>query len=373
MIRILHISKYYYPYAGGIEDVCYNVVRILQNQIGVQQYVFCFNDKNQTINDAYNDISVRRVAIKRVVSSQPISTCYKKELKDLIVSFKPTHIHFHAPNPLGAYFLMKIIPQEVKLVVHWHSDIVAQKFIYSIIKTSETKLLKRADIIIATSPDYALFSKPLNRFSAKVEVVQNVIDPVKFAMTEKLKKQIAHIKQSYGNRPIILFVGRHVKYKGLKYLIESAGNVKEECIIIIGGNGSLTEKLKKKSDLAKHVIFVGRIVDEELAAYYNAADIFVFPSITRNEAFGIALAEAMYCETPAITFTIEGSGVNWVNLKGVTGIEVENSNSALLAQAIDTLLQNNQLRETMAINAKKRIEELFIVEKIEEKIKNLYR
>ena len=45
--------------------------------------------------------------------------------------------------------------------------------------------------------------------------------------------------------------------------------------------------------------------------------IFCFPSITRNEAFGIALAEAMYCGKPAVTFTIEGSGVNFVSLDGV--------------------------------------------------------
>lgn len=50
--------------------------------------------------------------------------------------------------------------------------------------------------------------------------------------------------------------------------------------------------------------------------------MFAFPSVTKNEAFGVALAEAMYCYTPAVTFTIEGSGVNWVNLNGITGIEV---------------------------------------------------
>ena len=49
----------------------------------------------------------------------------------------------------------------------------------------------------------------------------------------------------------------------------------------------------------------------------------MFPSITKNEAFGVVLAEAMYCYTPAITFTIEGSGVNWVNLHQVTGLEME--------------------------------------------------
>ena len=56
-----------------------------------------------------------------------------------------------------------------------------------------------------------------------------------------------------------------------------------------------------------------------------ACDVFCFPSVTKNEAFGIALAEGMYFGKPAVTFTIPGSGVNYVNLDGVTGIECKNA------------------------------------------------
>ena len=47
MKKILHISKYYYPYAGGIEDVCYNVVRIIQEHTEFRQKVICFNDSRK--------------------------------------------------------------------------------------------------------------------------------------------------------------------------------------------------------------------------------------------------------------------------------------------------------------------------------------
>ena len=84
--------------------------------------------------------------------------------------------------------------------------------------------------------------------------------------------------------------------------------------------------------------FVGRLSDEDLKLYHYAAFVFAFPSITKNEAFGVALAEAMYCGTPAVTFTIPGSGVNWVPPNGETGIEVPNGDDKAYAKAIDTLL-----------------------------------
>lgn len=371
MVKILHISKYYYPYAGGIEDVCYNIVRILDEKQCYQQRVFCFNDTNQTTSESYHNIPVIRVARERVVASQPISSRYKKELKKELDTFAPDIVHFHAPNPLAAYHLLRVLPDNVRLIVHWHSDIVDQSMIYRLIKPIETQMLRRADIILATSPNYIDCSPPLLRFRNKVAVIANMIDPSKFEITSERAVQIEQIKAQYNQKPIVLFVGRHVPYKGLRYLIEASSMIDSDCVVVIGGRGPLTEQLKVDNKSAK-VHFVGRIEDDLLAAYYHAADVFVFPSITKNEAFGVALAEAMYCQTSAVTFTIKGSGVNWVNLKNETGLEVENSNSLELAQAIDMLLINNHHRKEMSQNAKRRIEELFMVDVVKEQIYKLY-
>lgn len=371
MKRILHISKYYYPYAGGIEDVCYNIVNILKSKNEIEQQIFCFNDSNKTKNDVYEGIKVKRVAVRLSMYSQPISMCYKQELKKTIGEFKPDCIHFHAPNPLAMYYLLKVLSSDVRLIVHWHSDIVTQSFIYKAIKSIETKLLRRADLILATSPNYIHYSQPLLGFVDKVEVLANMIDPSKFALTPEREIEIEQIKKHYNNRPIVLFVGRHVPYKGLKYLIEAAQIIESDCVIIIGGKGPLTERLKKNNTSEK-VHFIGRIEDDLLAAHYLAADVFAFPSITRNEAFGVALAEAMYCQTAAVTFTIRGSGVNWVSPNGHTGIEVENSNSQALAQTIDLLLRNEELRNEMAQKAKIRVEKMFLIKTVTEQIHNLY-
>lgn len=371
MRKILHISKFYYPYAGGIEDVCYNIVKFIKEKGGYSQKIFCFNDKNKTISEKYEGIDIVRVSVLKTVMSQPLSINYGKELKKMLESFQPDIVHFHAPNPLGVYFLLKYLPQNVKLIVHWHSDIFAQKIIYFFFRPFEKKLLHRADLVIATSDKYLECSQPLQTCKKKVVTIPNIIDPEKFELTEERSNMIEQIKLRYGNKPIVLFVGRHSEYKGLKYLIKAAEKIHNECVILIGGKGELTQQLKR-SNKSDKVCFIGRIPDKELAAYYYAADIFAFPSITKNEAFGVVLAEAMYCYTPAITFTIEGSGVNWVNLNGISGIEIANSDVVQLSIAIDKLLEDRSLRNKYAEQAHQRVGDLFVTDCICEKLRDLY-
>ena len=179
------------------------------------------------------------------------------------------------------------------------------------------------------------------------------------------------IKKKYQNKKIVVFVGRHITYKGLPCLLEAEKYVKSDCVFVIAGSGPLTEQLKEQCN-SKRVIFVGRLSDEELVWYHMAASVFAFPSITKNEAFGVALAEAMYCYTPAVTFTIEGSGVNWVNLDGITGIEVPNRNVQAYAEAIDILLQNEQLASQYSKAAHKRVAENFTIPKMMEKMNECY-
>ena len=108
-----------------------------------------------------------------------------------------------------------------------------------------------------------------------------------------------------------------------------------------------------------------------MIAYYLVCDIFTFPSITKNEAFGIALAEGMYFNNPAVTFTIPGSGVNYVSIDGVTGIECPNGDIKAFADAMRVLQRNPELRKTYGISAKKRVEENFMYDQFRNQIKKL--
>ena len=367
--RVLHISKYYYPYLGGTESVCQDIVE------GLKEYenrVICFNDSNRTVCCEINGIQILRIGCFMKVASQSCSLFYYYYLKRNIQSWQPDSIHFQDPNPFVAFLMAKLIPANTKLIVHWHLDITKQKYIYPLVKRNERRLLERADSVIVTSPQYRDASLPLKPFLQKVKVVANGINIHRFDLQCNDEMRIKDIHKKYHYKRLIFFVGRHVEYKGLRYLIEAEKYVTTDCHIVIAGQGPLTEELKAKANLGR-VSFVGRLSNDDLRCYLHAADVFAFPSITKNEAFGLALAEAMYCRCPAVTFYIEGSGVNWVSLNGVTGIEVDNSDSKKYASAIDKLLRDDLLRKQYADAARKRVVEYFTIEKEQEAANEIYK
>ena len=368
-MRILHISKYYFPYIGGVENICkYLVEGMPQHEMAV----VCFNDKCKDTVDEVNGVKVYRVATWINVARQALSLSYFTMLHKAIKEFNPDVIQFHWANPFPAAVLLCLIPKHVKLVIHWHMDIIKQAKIYPLIKPVETALLKRADLIAVTSPQYRDASRPLQPFIDKVKVVPNAMNEEDFMLRPGDEEEIQKLKAKYNHKKIVFFIGRHIQYKGLPHLIEAEKYIKEDCEIVIAGNGPLTEELKKQCQSSR-VHFVGRLSDDELRWHHYAASVFAFPSITKNEAFGVALAEAMYCGTPAATFTIEGSGVNWVSINDETGIEVPNGDDIAYAAAIDKLLSDDKLNYLYSTNALKRVKENFTIPKMVEQMEKCYK
>lgn len=368
-MRILHVSKYYYPYLGGVENICKYLVEGMPE--GYETAVLCFNDHCKDTVDVVNGHKVYRVATWMNVARQALSLSYFPMMRKAIKEFKPDVIHFHWANPFPAAVLLTMIPTDVRLVVHWHMDIIKQKRIYPLIKPIEKALLERADLVVVTSPQYRDGSLPLQSFRDKVKVVPNAMDVKGFELRREDEAHIEDIKQRYGNKKIVFFVGRHIQYKGLPYLIEAEKFVENECEFVIAGNGPLTGMLREQCK-SKRVHFVGRLGDDDLRWHHYAASVFAFPSVTKNEAFGVAMAEAMYCDTPVVTFTIPGSGVNWVNLDGVTGIEVANGNARAFALAIDKLLEDEFLATKYAEAGKKRVIDNFTIDKMKDKMEEYY-
>ena len=456
-VRVLHISKYYYPFSGGTELVARQCVRALQNvtcqdeyvrltgedvqenefqrkdtgkndslqktgQYVFEQVVFCFDHKGMkgsSVKERSEDsvevidgIRVVRCRCEAKVASQSLSFSYRRRLLGIFRRFKPDIVVLHYPNPFGAHYLLSFLEPDQKLVIFWHLDIVKQKALGRLFAGQNHRLLERADRLIPASPNYVEGSPWLRQFREKCVIIPDCIDDARIlslsgssassspsrSKGEKGEgKELSDwIRERFAGKILCLAVGRHVEYKGFRYLIDAARYLDENYVIVITGEGPLTEELKQQAEALRQqaeevgpkskevstkpdgqrrfpeIVFAGLVSDEELQAYLHACDIFCFPSITKNEAFGIALAEGMYCGKPAVTFTIEGSGVNYVSLGGVTGIECPNRDSQAYADAIRLLAENSELREQYGQAAKKRVEEHFLYKQFAERIRNLF-
>ena len=377
MARVLHISKYYYPFSGGTEQIARDIVVALKDVPGCEQLIFAFDhgtpSESKDSRDIVDDVEVIRCRCFAKISSQSISASYGRRLKDAVDSFNPDIIILHYPNPFGTHYLLKILKDKpgIKLITYWHLDIVKQKILKTFFKGQNQRLIDRSTKIIATSPNYVKGSEWLSSVPDKCVVVPNCINENRLLVDDEVRNRASQIRDEYEGKTICLAVGRHVEYKGFKHLIEASSYLDDDFVIGITGQGPLTDELKAMAKGDDKIRFLGLVSDVDLRAWLLACDIFCFPSITKNEAFGLALAEGMYFGHPAVTFTIEGSGVNYVNIDGVTGIECPNRDSRAFALAMKKLSINSELRDQYGAAARKRVEENFTFEKFKINIRDL--
>lgn len=369
MKRVLHVSKYYYPFRGGTEQIAQDCVNSLADKY--EQKVICFNNCNENKIDVIDGIEVIRCGVFKTIASQGLSSSFGKKMKEIIFSFNPDIIIFHYPNPFVAHYLLKYIPKSCKFAIYWHLDIVKQKLLKQFFVRQNEKLVERADLLIATSPTYVEGSPWLSNAKKKCRVIPNCINVERLQSSPEVERKAEGIREANKDKIICLAVGRHTKYKGLKYLIQAAHLLDDRFQIYIIGKGEETENLKAEAGDDKKIHFLGLVYDVELKGYFTAMDIFCFPSITKNEAFGLALAEGMYYGKPVVTFTVPSSGVNYVSVKDETGLEVENRNVKKYADALKKLAADDDLRHRLGAAGKKRVEENFLNTQFKDNILNV--
>lgn len=370
--RILQIPNYFFPNIGGIEQTARDIMHVIQ-ETSYEQKIICFNEnakkedyvckREETVKDIVDDVEIIRCGCVAKVASQSLSLTYPRELYKVINEFRPDIIVFHYPNPFVASFLLPTLPKETKLILYWHLDITKQKILGKIFHNQTLRLIRRANQIVATSPNYVEGSPYLSKNQDKIVVIPSCIDTTRLKPSHSHYERAKEIREEHKGKFICFAIGRHVEYKGMEYLVKAAKLLNGDYAVLIGGQGPLTQSLMEMAKDDREVYFLGKISDDELIANYLACDVICFPSITKNEAFGLSLAEGMYFGKPAVTFTIPGSGVNYVNVDGVTGIVVKNGDCNAYAAAIMNLFIQKDIRGLMGENAARRVKEEFLLDR----------
>jgi phosphatidylinositol alpha-mannosyltransferase len=143
----------------------------------------------------------------------------------------------------------------------------------------------------------------------------------------------------------VLFVGRFEPRKGVEHLVDAMARVQRDlrsARLVVVGDGPSRDSLERRArDAGVDALFAGRISDDALPSYYQAADLICAPA-TGGESFGLVLLEALAAGRPVIATGIDGyrelaSGAECVRL-------VAPADAGALAAEIATLLASGERR-----------------------------
>lgn len=184
------------------------------------------------------------------------------------------------------------------------------------------------------------------------------------ASTINIKEKTREIRKEIGipsDKKIILYFGRIVQFKGLDVLIKAFAKLKyKNAFLLICGEGPYkNECIDLANNLKlKNVYFQGLVQPKDRYSYFTESNIFVLPNRFYDgwvEIWGLSTNEAMEMGKPVISTTANGGAYDLIK-DGYNGFMVEQNNEDELAEAIEKILENDELEKSMGINSKKIIE-----------------
>lgn len=354
------------PY-GGLQTHVYHLSSSISLLECAELHIVSFADENKDFkkNNLNIHLVKRPMKIPRIFTI-PYDTWL---IKRKILKINPDIVHVqgtHYPYNVIAGYISKLFP--TILTVH---GIMAIEYKFNrglnfigvfISYLLEKYAFSKVKYVVVCSP--IMKDLVVKNSDADIYVIPNGID-INLMRNTKLLEGIKY--------PSILFIGLLEKIKGLDILLKSVAIVKDkfpQIRLYVAGKGSQEHYLKqltKKLKIEDNVEFLGYIHGKDKYSYIKSADIFVVPS--RYESFGIAILEAMACESSIIASNV--GNIPYLLKNDLAGLTFELDNVDELAEKIIFLLKNRNLREKMGKESSQ-IAKNFEWDRIAEKTFELY-
>lgn len=282
------------------------------------------------------------------------NAAYIPQIQNELDRFDLVHLHYPFFGVANLVRKWKFRNPKKPLVITYHMDTRAPSwkglFFKYYSKFVMPKVLRSADKLLVSSFDYLESSDAYKIYHENKEKWMELpfgVDVERFQprdIPEKLWQDL-NLNQDL---PVILFVGgmdsAHY-FKGVPVLLDALSRLKNHQTpvqAVFVGEGNLRSDFELKTEylgLEPLVRFVGGVSDEDLPNFYNLADLFVSPSTSQSEAFGMVLLEAMASGVPVVASDLPG--VRSVAKDG--GQTVVSSNPQALAEAILSFLSQDNL------------------------------
>lgn len=363
------VSPCYYPVKGGTETIVRNL-SISLNRMGVHTDVLTFNmdlkwsPKWQGKTETIDGITVYRIP---ALDWYPFTHSNRITLGINLLPSRFTDIlkhydivHFHEVDDISFPLFAGLVRKPK--IIHCHGiDTQFFKRYYP------TKMLLKhlANLYISLSRQMTEDLLELGINKNKIVYLPNGVDTNLFA------------PQGQKEDNLLLFVGRLGHNKGLHVLMKSLRYLEKSVRLAIIGPASwdrkyyldLLESIKKENQKGKHdIIYLGAMDQADIIKWYQRASLFVLPSF--GEGFPVTTLEALSCETPVIATPV--GGIPEVIKDDEDGILIPPNDHIALANAIQYLLENKEVRTQFGLEGRKRIIQNYSLEASVKKLCGIY-
>jgi len=397
-MRVCLISREYPPETGwgGIATFTRHLAHGLKDNGHDVVVVSLSKDEDKTLDD--DGITVHRVSLAWIEKNfDSMNACipYSHYVLSASISMWRKFLELHSEKPFDVvdtpellaegFFpaLTRVCPLVIRLYTP-HSKFIQERlhnvtptFDHEFIAAMERVAMTSADVLTSPSLDLRDFvANDLHIDKEQIEIVRNPIDPNQFTPDgpQLLPKT---------DKTRILFVGRLEERKGIQYLVDAVPKItaKNENVefVIIGddtknakGQKSELQKLKatiERDGTGSYFEFINRVPLNDLPGYYRSADICVVPSVYDNSPY--TCLEAMSCGRPVVGTA--GGGTKEYLSHDESGIIVEPKDPDAIAGALLKLIEDKELRDRMANNARERVLEHFQRKEIARQTTDLYK
>lgn len=363
-LSVLHIFKVYYPdLFGGILTVIRDICAGLKDAFSAGVLV-CSSSGGQS-RIVVDDVAVERVGSFGDVLSLPAAPTYPLRLWRRIAEHDL--LALHAPFPLADLVFAFGLGRNRPLVVHWHADIVTHASLRWFVEPLMRRTLQHAEAIIVSDAALVENSPLLRNFADKCHVVPFGIDVSKYSLPALRPDRV----NARGR--LVLACGRLVPYKGFDVLVRAAVRRSFEVWIVGEGRERLRlEELIRSLGVQDSVRLLGSVPESERVKLLCIADVFVMPSVTNAETFGLAQLEAMAAGRPIVNTSLD-TGVPQVARHGIEAITVPPGDPERLGDAIDSLIADPERRRRMGEAARHRAVTKYSTAAFSKGIETIYR
>lgn len=365
MKTICIVNGLYYPHTGGVESYIHNLA-IHLNKLGYRIIILTSNTEKVEEIEHLKHFTVYRLPVINLVDKRfPVIIPSKKtfnlinQLKSEKIDFFLIQMRFYTTSILGAV-LSKQLQKPAFVVEHVTGYMtINNKFLNYLGKIYEnwvTRFMKkRVAAFYSISKACANWLNNFNIESQGIFYNGVVLDSL------NIDESKTFIPKNH-NEITFAFAGRLIESKGIKLLVEVFTELQKKynnLKLIICGIGELYNELKEKTSDNPNIIMTGQIAHREVMKFLRNSDIVVIPS-NYPEGLPTLILEAGACSAAVIATNV--GGTNEVISNEELGILIEPDNFQQLKDAMEVLIIDKELRESLAKNLNKKIMQDFLWE-----------